>query len=107
MFAGELVARFLFSTLLYIQVEQKKKKKRAAETDDEEESEEDADEEVEQVSQDKRQRKRKQDESKRPSMKKTKLAPGDEGYDPYDFDQQEDEVAPGNLHFFEQFVPSG
>lgn len=53
------------------------------------------------MSQDKRQRKRKQDDSKRPSMKKTKLAPGDEGYDPYDFDQQEDEVAPGNLHFFE------
>ena len=32
-------------------------------------------------------------------MKKTKLAPGDEGYDPYDFDQQEDEVAPGNFTF--------
>ena len=36
-------------------------------------------------------------------MKKTKLAPGDKGYDPYDFDQQEDEVAPGNSHLY----PSG
>lgn len=33
-------------------------------------------------------------------MKKRKLGPGEEGYDPFDFDQNEDEGDDGSFFFF-------
>jgi len=89
-------------------VESRKKAKKAEEEEEEEESEnEDEDEqeveEAEQSSQKKAttttKRKKKDAEesgSKTLKMKKRKLGPGEEGYDPFDFDQNEEEGEDGD-----------
>ena len=61
---------------------------------DEEEQEEG---QQKQASQMKTKRKKRDDEKQSLAMKKPKLTPGDEGYDPYDFDQQDDEQDSGKL----------
>jgi len=75
-------------------VEQRKKKTKgdaANESESEEEEEEnEVEEEAEQsIKKTKRKKKDVDEQDKTKQMKKRKLAPGDEGYDPYDFDQQE------------------
>lgn len=68
-----------------------KKKKKTDESDEEEEEEDDeeGEEPEEEAKQKKREKRAKKSDDK--SMKKRKLAPGDEGYDPYDFDQDGDD----------------
>lgn len=81
-------------------VESRKKKKAVAseESEGEEASDDEAEVETTQASQDKpKQRKRKKKDadadtdSEKLKMKKQKKQPGDEGYDPYDFDDEEGE----------------
>ena len=76
------------------------------EADGEEDEDNQEEGEAEQSSQKKTTAKRKKKEadeagssSKTLKMKKRKLGPGDEGYDPYDFDQNEAEVEGGQGGF--------
>jgi len=73
-----------------------KEKKAEGESEEEEEEEEEVEETGEKVEKKKTKRQKAKDEkeAKSLSMKKRKLGPDEEGYDPYDFDTQEDEEVP-------------
>lgn len=86
-----------FSSIIVFQVEKRINKKKKTDESDEEEEEEDDEEEEEKPEEEAKQKKREKRAKKSDdkSMKKRKLTPGDEGYDPYDFDQDGDDGEAG------------